>query len=185
MFLHCQVWTRRQKLDSRSGGTLPLTEGPSCQLLTPRSRRIHFYLKNRKSTSETGATVRVHVCVCAFALFSSSLNSQPPNLSLQGQLSHRLAEPDSHSATPTPPSSSHLAHISISLRTSECNLLSLYLTLGHPSITETVGKTIDTVCAHTPLSCCTITAPFWHLYGSRKRAQMQDDNSMIFFSPMK
>lgn len=139
----------RQKLNSRSGGTLPVTEDPAASYWPPHSRCIHFYLKNRKSTSETGMAVCVCACGCVRSLFFySSLYSQPPNLSLQGQLSHPLPEPDSHSATPTPRLPLTHTHISISLRTSECNLLSLYLTLGHPSITETLGKTTDAVRKH-------------------------------------
>lgn len=42
--------------------------------------------------------------------------------------------------------------LALALRRGECNLLSLCLTHNHPSITDTEGATIDTVCKH-HLSC--------------------------------
>lgn len=52
----------------------------------------------------------------------------------------------------------HTHTLALALRSSEFNLLSLCLTHSHPSITDTEGQTIDTVCKHHCLAAPTHTA---------------------------
>lgn len=88
-----------------------VTEHPAARYWPPppppqHTRCMHFYLNNMEKYRQNH-----HSCMCV--LLSLSINSQPPNLSLQGQLSLCLPKPGSHSATPAPPPPSHtlaLAH---------------------------------------------------------------------------
>lgn len=117
---------RRQEFDICSRGTLPVTQHPAASYwpYTPDASRKKVGIKQTP----------LHMCV--FPPPSSSLNSQPPNLSRWVQLSDWFPKPDGHSATPAATTQTQTTVLGYG----GCNQLNLSLAHTDPSITETEVK---------------------------------------------
>lgn len=152
---------RARKLSGCSRGSARCNQAPSCQLLTPHAARcspFHTEEKPREAHPHPTSPPPARVCGRACGLFFSpfailskltATQSQPlgtavGSISKTGQSLYPNPQPHT---------------LALALRCGECNLLSLCLTHNHPSITDTAGATIDTVCKHHCLAAATLNRP--------------------------
>lgn len=148
-----------RKLGGCSRGSAACNQAPSCQLLTPHTARCSpFHTEEKHKWNTPPPPPPARVCASASGLFFSPLSilskltatkSQPLGtavglISKTGQSLYTNPQPHT---------------LALALRCGERNLLSLCLTHNHPSITDTEGATIDTVCKHHCLAAATLKWP--------------------------